>query len=221
MILRALNLLFNATSIIRYMFVFWLKNPAAFKDDFFYVFINSWIFGACFLFQLAITPFQYQRYPLYNVFMGQQPLDMNSRSHNLVRFPLIITLLLHSFVCVRLAMFKRKTATVNPGNTCTSRMIFLREIDSEVIVTFADNFVYFVLFALALRFNDFLEQIHEAKDWTTVNLSIIVSPPTIQLASFALIYIKNKKLRAFFWRAVLEFIARAGDLFGQNFYDVN
>ena len=99
-------------------------------------------------------------------------------------------------------------------------MTFLKEIDNEVIVTFVDNFLYFVLFAGALRFNDFLEQIHEAQDWATVSLSMIVSPPSVQLVSFVLIYFKNKKLQIFVWRAVLEYTAGVRDMFRQHFYDV-
>ena len=99
-------------------------------------------------------------------------------------------------------------------------MTFLKEIDNEVIVTFVDNFLYFVLFTGGLRFNDFLEQIHEAQDWATVSLSMIVSPPSVQLVSFVLIYFKNKKLQIFVWRAVLEYTAGVRDMFRQHFYDV-
>jgi len=133
----------------------------------------------------------------------------------------MVTLLLHCFVCARLVIFKRKSVAVSPETACSSRMTFLREIDGDVIVTFVDNFAYFVVFAVALRFNDFLEQIHVAQDSTTVSLSMIIAPPSMQLASFVVIYIKNKKLRTFFLRAVLELVAKTREMFGQSFYDVN
>ena len=38
-----LMLIFDAISILRYIFIFWLKNPYNFSDDFWNVFINLWI----------------------------------------------------------------------------------------------------------------------------------------------------------------------------------
>ena len=220
-ILRALVCVLNIMSIIRYMFVFWLKNPAAFKDDFFYVFINTWILGACFLYQFSVLPFQYQNYPVYHVCVGQQPQELNSLVHKQIRFPLMITLLLHLIVCIRLFIFNRKSSAVSQESTCSSKMIFLKELENQFIVTFVDDLIYVILFAIFLKFNDFLEQIHEAKDWTTISISMLISPPLIQLISFVGIYLKNKRLRTFFLRSVSECIEAAKeDLSNLRCYDV-
>ena len=40
----------DATTAVRYAFIFWLKNPAAFYDDFWCSFISSWIYGFSFMF---------------------------------------------------------------------------------------------------------------------------------------------------------------------------
>ena len=40
-----LMLLFDAISILRYIFIFWLKNPYSFCDDFWTVFLNLWMFS--------------------------------------------------------------------------------------------------------------------------------------------------------------------------------
>ena len=38
-------LIFDAISILRYIFIFWLKNPYSFWDDFWTVFLNLWMFS--------------------------------------------------------------------------------------------------------------------------------------------------------------------------------
>ena len=38
-------LIFDAISILRYIFIFWLKNPYSFCDDFWTVFLNLWMFS--------------------------------------------------------------------------------------------------------------------------------------------------------------------------------
>jgi hypothetical protein len=38
-------LIMNGIAVTRYVFIFWLKNPTAFKDDFWSFFLNMWIVG--------------------------------------------------------------------------------------------------------------------------------------------------------------------------------
>ena len=38
-------LFMNGIAVTRYVFIFWLKNPTAFKDDFWSFFLNMWVVG--------------------------------------------------------------------------------------------------------------------------------------------------------------------------------
>jgi hypothetical protein len=53
-----LNILLFAMTFIRYIFIFWLKNPAAFHDDFWLLFINLWsiLFGVVTQLPRALVP---------------------------------------------------------------------------------------------------------------------------------------------------------------------
>jgi len=53
-----LLLLYDSISVLRYLFIFWLKNPGGFCDDFWTMFVNLWIFGFTFTSQIvhAILP---------------------------------------------------------------------------------------------------------------------------------------------------------------------
>lgn len=35
--------------LTRYIFIFWLKNPSAFNDDFWFLFVNIWTVGFTFI----------------------------------------------------------------------------------------------------------------------------------------------------------------------------
>ena len=43
-------LYFDTIALTRYLFIFWLKNPAAFHSDFWILFLNIWIRGASLIF---------------------------------------------------------------------------------------------------------------------------------------------------------------------------
>ena len=42
-IVSQILLFFDAIIIVRYILIFWLKNPLSFHDDFWYIFINLWV----------------------------------------------------------------------------------------------------------------------------------------------------------------------------------
>jgi hypothetical protein len=52
------TILVTAMTLFRYVFIFWLKNPAAFEDDFWLIFVNAWSMTFSFLSQLprALVP---------------------------------------------------------------------------------------------------------------------------------------------------------------------
>jgi hypothetical protein len=50
-----LMLTFDAISILRYIFIFWLKNPYSFCDDFWTIFLNLWMFSLALISQIAFA----------------------------------------------------------------------------------------------------------------------------------------------------------------------
>ena len=46
-------LLYDAITVMRYLFIFWLKNPSSFCDDFWTTYINVWIFSFSLISQTA------------------------------------------------------------------------------------------------------------------------------------------------------------------------
>jgi hypothetical protein len=46
-------LFLDCIMVTRYTFIFWLKNPAAFQDEFWSLFINLWVVGFSWIAQLV------------------------------------------------------------------------------------------------------------------------------------------------------------------------
>ena len=48
-------LMHDAIIVVKYVFIFHLKNPTALQDDFWSLFINAWIWGFCFITQVGFS----------------------------------------------------------------------------------------------------------------------------------------------------------------------
>jgi hypothetical protein len=91
--------------IFRYIFIFWLKNPAAFNDDFWSVFVNLWIFLFAWLSQIAVIFGPGRPYRNYYICTGRDPtLDEHLAEKNL-SFNLgfkLFSILLHAIMGIRI-----------------------------------------------------------------------------------------------------------------------
>ena len=54
------------------------ENPAGFKDDFFFFFMQTLTLGSGFVYEAATLPFEYLRLSIYYVCMGQLPPEPNT-----------------------------------------------------------------------------------------------------------------------------------------------
>jgi hypothetical protein len=106
------TLLFDAAIIVRYLFIFWLKDPFHFQDDFWYLYVNLWILS----FSLA-TQFIYLFLPgcqplNYSICTGQHQPPCNASIPPKPNYSTLILHLFsistHIFVTVRLQLHKRK-----------------------------------------------------------------------------------------------------------------
>jgi hypothetical protein len=68
-----LLLLFDTVTISKYFYIFWLKNPAGFNDDFWSIFLNVWIKGFSFLSQTVWHYFVNQQPMSFYICTGQDP----------------------------------------------------------------------------------------------------------------------------------------------------
>jgi hypothetical protein len=107
--------IFAAIAVARYVFIFHLKNPAAFNDDFWSWFINIWtIFSSVFL-QIFMALLPGRRTLYFYICSGRNPsLDQNIPLKNftyiIVLFLIIV--ILYIFIGVRIYLYKRGCAEI-------------------------------------------------------------------------------------------------------------
>jgi hypothetical protein len=115
-------LLYSDTTIItRYIFIFWLKNPAAFCDDFWCQMVSIWVHIFSLIFQ-AVEHFLSTKMSItYYICIGQEP-DVIGQP-KLHYFIEVFTILLHIYVNTRIYFFKRSNeASHNFGAIKNSTM---------------------------------------------------------------------------------------------------
>ena len=97
--------------ITRYLFIFWLKNPVAFQDDFWNLFLNIWIIGYSLITQ-GISFLMPGRYTLYfYICTGKNPLPFEKiplKSGLHLQILSLVMFLSHIFVSLKTYNYKQK-----------------------------------------------------------------------------------------------------------------
>ena len=93
----------DATMIIRYIFIFLMKNPTALQDDFWNIFINMWAFAWSLLSQFTLY-FLPGKHPIhYCICVGQLPLEFDPLVKR--NMPILVlgaaSVIFYIFVCIR------------------------------------------------------------------------------------------------------------------------
>ena len=120
-------LLVNAISTIRYTFIFWLKNPGAFNDDFWHRFVSLWTIMAGSLFQYVIASLPNRKLIGVDVCMGLPTNnDINSPTVNIgAEIPsLILQLFIFVHITIHQRKLKNKPLPLNSSNRVNVCKIF-------------------------------------------------------------------------------------------------
>jgi hypothetical protein len=147
--LTSLLLLYDAIIIVRYLYIFVLKNPAAFHDEFWHRFIIIWIKIFCLIFQ-GSWHILADRQPIgFYICCGRDPSEDNPTPTKVFGGIELFSLLLHIFVFVRIKRYKQ-TATIDPEEprSLFRKGLVLHEIEANTSVTLGIN--TFSIFALCL-----------------------------------------------------------------------
>ena len=135
-------LLVNAISTIRYAFIFWLKNPGAFNDDFWHRFVSLWTIMAGSLFQYVIASLPNRKLIGVDVCMGLPTNnDINSPTVNIgAEIP---SLILQLFIFVHITIHQRKLKN-KPLPINNHKMNHLAEIEKSSLLTFSSNLSFII-----------------------------------------------------------------------------
>ena len=151
----SLLLIVDAIIIVRYIFVFKLKNPAAFHDDFWFVFATVWIHsfsvltnGSWYYFGMDQQPFSYYMCTGRNPF-ELLPTQKSSKVYGVVE---TASALLNIVLYTKIFLFKRKARRVLPVannglTTTTTHNVF--ELEKHSLATIASNTIVILIYGIS------------------------------------------------------------------------
>jgi hypothetical protein len=192
-------LYYDAIIIIRYLYIFILKNPAAFQDEFWYRFINIWIKSFSLIFQGAWHILAIRQPIGFYICCGRDPSLDNPRSTRVYGGIEIFSLLLHMLVYIKIKRYKQKGSIAPEPRNIFQKGIVLVDIESNTLATFAINF--FSIFALCLTTVNVIvsnrldpKTLNEYPNHFFVYYVFLVSPTALSCFSVAQFYFLNKQL---------------------------
>ena len=123
----------DASIITRYIFIFWLKNPVAFNDDFWYQFTWLWIQGAAILNTVTIFFLDSYRPVTFYICSGKDPTQILNNNHieNISVIPLA-TIVFHILIYTRIYFYKRKN---NPKEKFMKDLA-LKDVETQAMANY-------------------------------------------------------------------------------------
>jgi hypothetical protein len=133
----------DAIILIRYAFVFLMKNPAAFNDDFWSLFLNLWIPGFSGSSLVAFHALTEQQSLGYYICVGIDP--GKSKFHRNNGILEVGSLLLHIFLYGRIKVYSRKFLSGPQTRSNFLNKLTISELDRESLTSFATNMLCLLL----------------------------------------------------------------------------
>ena len=198
-----LLLYFDAIIIVRYLYIFVLDNPAAFRDEFWYRFVNLWIKTFGIIFQSSwhiLAP----RQPIgFYICCGRDPSSDNVSSTKVFGGIELVSLLLHIFVYVKIRRYKRKVSVGPETRNLFRKGLVLVDIESNTLATFAINL--FSISALCLTAINVVvsnrldpKTLNEYPNHFFIYYAFLISPTVFSAITVSLYYFSNKLLLKYF-----------------------
>ena len=131
--------------------MFWLRNPAAFQDDFWCFFIIIWVQGFGFISQLTwhlIIP----RQPLgYYICSGIDPTEHLKTPLMIYGLVEISSILLNFIIWIKIKIYKNKEKAQNAAGVSCQKSLFLADVELMSLTNFGiilTNLIVYSLFIL-------------------------------------------------------------------------
>lgn len=99
-------LLVDAITFLRYLFIFWLKNPAAFHDEFWTIFITLWSFSFSYILHLVRVFVPGNHLLELAVCSGEDPESFIHLPPVFAGYIEILSIILHLLVYARIVIYK-------------------------------------------------------------------------------------------------------------------
>jgi hypothetical protein len=187
----------NVSITTRYIFIFWLKNPAAFNNEFWFQFTCTWITGCAILLGAVwnfLTPFYL---PGYYMCSGKDPTEANEKLPKIYRVLETVAVLLHVIIYLKIYIYKRKGNSILLHGVFNLKSFGLKDIEKSLLANY--NITQFVGILIVIGSAIIVKPLEGAnpKDYGHYPLNLIVyfrnliGPPLEVFAFIANFYVER------------------------------
>ena len=202
-------LYFDAVALTRYLFIFWLKNPAAFKSDFWILFLNIWIRGASLIFNGVWFIKAEHQIINYYVCSGIDPTEDFKKPLKLYATTELGSVIINVLVWIRVQIYKRTSPKTEnqdkrPFNL---KKVFLTELNYESLSNFTTSMVNLSMILFLLFGAAYLSKIkpEEMQNYqTAIHLQYLVAPVFVSILFVAVYYLRHEPLQQAVLKKILE-----------------
>ena len=204
----------DALALTRYIYIFHLKNPLAFQDEFWHLFINIWMICANTLIQCATMPFEFQGLPAYLACRGKN--DQIHETQNVLYFfhAQIISAVLHAFIYLRIWMFRSKAKVSDITRSRNIKSLFLADLNQVALMDIAESLGFMIFMGAVAAIHVLIVKFSQSKETVRVLNSVLITPPLIILASAGILYWRNKQMRQWVRREIRDLISNQTERLG-------
>ena len=198
-----LLLYLDAIAIARYLLIFCLKNPTAFQDEFWNMFLGIWIRLAGWLLSI-VWSFPTDRQLInYYVCSGEDPTKDFKKPLEYNRIVEILTLIIHIIVYFRIKVYKINNSDIShpAGNSLIGNK-FLSDITAQSLESFSKNAINVGVLVMTVISASYLSQLEPEKICLYKNflyLHYLVSISASVLIVILVEFINHKPFHKFLW----------------------
>ena len=205
-------LFFASVSLTRYLFIFWLKNPAAFLDEFWSLFTNfcivifTMISHFVFYFMLGHDSIR------ISICTGSDPTHVKHpesvlklKSFNRILF--YVTFTVHLLIVIRIQIYKWKSS----NETAKTKNIWLSKLENYSLSDMTTN----ILSSMSILIGAILPRLFSVENASDLNrfpnylfeyFNSLIIPPLFLSAVFTLYFARYKKFRKTIFREFKNFL---------------
>ena len=143
----------NGIILARYIFIFWLKNPAAFNDDFWSLFLNIWIVGYSFLTQIVSSQMPGRRSVYFYICSGKNPSFDQHIPHKISlqqQLQSFSTILIHFVILLKIRFYKRKLMPLENSAGLPNKLITFKNVEKDSLSDLTTSICIVIVASVAI-----------------------------------------------------------------------
>ena len=200
----------DAIIIVRYIFLFHVKNPTALQDDFYRLFLNCWTFGVSMASQLIYVLMPGKNPQNYYMCLGYYPTKYNGeivKINSSINYLLLFSFVAHVFSGIQIRLYRHKDSNKDQVQTINFAPVLG---STKMMMNFTTNIISLLLLILSSAGPAMLNKMEPIILDTYPNVIwVYIShhywPPCVLALTALIYYTKNPTLRSFLW---FELLAR-------------